>query len=70
MRAVVIHQTGGTEVLSLEEAQRPEPQAGEVLIRVRAASVNPIDWKYRRGFAPAELPTVRTHARVVLTVGA
>jgi NADPH:quinone reductase-like Zn-dependent oxidoreductase len=58
MRAVVIHQTGGPEVLSLEEIQRPEPQAGEVLIRVRAASVNPIDWKYRRGFAPIELPAV------------
>jgi NADPH:quinone reductase-like Zn-dependent oxidoreductase len=42
----------------VEEAERPEPADGEVLIRVRAASVNPIDWKYRRGFVPKELPAV------------
>jgi NADPH:quinone reductase-like Zn-dependent oxidoreductase len=58
MHAVVVHETGGPEVLSLEEAERPEPGDGEVLIRVRAASVNPIDWKYRRGIASKELPAV------------
>lgn len=58
MRAVVIHETGGPEVLQLEEIPPPEPAEGEVLIRVRAASVNPIEWKYRRGFAPRELPAV------------
>jgi NADPH:quinone reductase-like Zn-dependent oxidoreductase len=58
MRAVVIHRTGGPEVLSLEEVQRPEPADGEVLVRVRAASVNPVDWKYRRGFMPRPLPAV------------
>jgi NADPH:quinone reductase-like Zn-dependent oxidoreductase len=58
MRAVVIHETGGPEVLSLEDVDRPEPAGGEVLIRVHAASVNPADWKYRRGFAPKELPAV------------
>jgi NADPH:quinone reductase-like Zn-dependent oxidoreductase len=41
------------EVLRVEEVPTPEPADGEVLIRVRAASVNPIDWKYRRGLAPS-----------------
>jgi NADPH:quinone reductase-like Zn-dependent oxidoreductase len=58
MRAVVLHETGGPEVLRYEEIERPEPGQGEVLIRVRAASVNPIDWKYRRGMAQRELPAV------------
>src|SRR5207237_474151 len=58
MQAVVVHETGGPEVLVLEEADRPEPGDGEVLVRVRAASVNPVDWKYRRGIAPKELPAV------------
>jgi NADPH:quinone reductase-like Zn-dependent oxidoreductase len=58
MRAVVIHETGGPEVLRLEDVPAPEPGEGEVLIAVHAAAVNPIDWKYRRGFAPRQLPTI------------
>jgi NADPH:quinone reductase-like Zn-dependent oxidoreductase len=58
MRAVVMHETGDPDVLRYEEVERPEPGDGEVLIKVRAASVNAIDWKYRRGFAPKELPVV------------
>src|SRR5947209_11103644 len=58
MRAVVVHETGGPEVLKLEQVDPPEPGDGELLIRVHAASVNPIDWKYRRGFAPRDLPAV------------
>jgi NADPH:quinone reductase-like Zn-dependent oxidoreductase len=52
------HETGGPDVLVEEEVDRPEPADGEVLIRVRAASVNPVDWKYRRGIAPHPLPAI------------
>jgi NADPH:quinone reductase-like Zn-dependent oxidoreductase len=58
MRAVVIHETGGPEVPQLEEVDRPEPGEGEVLIEVRAVSVNPVDWKHRRASSPSELPAV------------
>jgi len=58
MKAVVVRETGDPDVLRVEEVDRPEPGDGEVLIRVLAASVNPVDWKYRRGFAPRQLPAV------------
>jgi NADPH:quinone reductase-like Zn-dependent oxidoreductase len=58
MQAVVMRETGTPDVLRFEETQRPEVGDGEVLIRVRAASINAIDWKYRRGFMERELPTV------------
>jgi NADPH2:quinone reductase len=49
MRAVVIHRHGGPEVLSYEEAPRPEPGPGEALIRVRATSLNRLDLWARSG---------------------
>jgi len=58
MDAVVIHETGGPEVLALEEIDRPEAADGEVVIRVRAASVNPVDWKRRRSLERDDLPAV------------
>ena len=47
MKAIRVHQYGGPEVMRLEEIPVPEPGAGEVLVRVRAAGVNPVD-AYRR----------------------
>ena len=41
------HTLGGPEVLELEELPRPEPGPTEVLVRVAAAGVNPVDWKVR-----------------------
>ena len=58
MQAVLIHETGSPDVLHYEEADRPEPTDGEVLIRVHAVSVNPVDWKQRRGLARSEVPAV------------
>ncbi len=58
MQAVLIHETGGPDVLHYEEADRPEPGDGEVLIRVKAASVNPTDWKARRGLSEPRPPAV------------
>lgn len=50
MKAVRIHEYGAPEVLRYEDAPRPEPGTGEVLVRVRAAALNPVDWKIRAGY--------------------
>ena len=56
MRAIRIHNYGGPELLKFEDAPRPQPQPGEVLIRVYAAGVNPFDWKVREGYMKDYLP--------------
>src|SRR4051794_6032578 len=61
MNAVVIHETGGPEVLRLEEVPDPEPGDGEVLIRVHAAGVNPVDWKRRSEMGDLEHPVILGH---------
>ncbi|MGI4820839.1 MAG: NADP-dependent oxidoreductase [Janthinobacterium lividum] len=50
MRAVQLHAFGGPEVLQYEEVPIPELQAGEVLVRVHAVSLNPPDWYLRDGY--------------------
>ncbi|MFG1687504.1 NAD(P)-dependent alcohol dehydrogenase [Nonomuraea sp. NPDC049269] len=49
MRRIQYHHYGGPETMRLEEFELPSPQAGEVAVTVKAASVNPIDWKLRQG---------------------
>ena len=50
MKAVRIHQYGNSDVLAFEEAPMPSISSNEVLVRVVAASVNPVDWKIRQGY--------------------
>jgi NADPH:quinone reductase-like Zn-dependent oxidoreductase len=50
MKAVVMHAYGGPEMLKLEDAPRPEPKDDEILIRVVAASINPVDVAIRKGY--------------------
>ncbi len=60
MKAVVVHQYGGPDVLKFEEYPNPVPGPGEVLVGVAATSVNPIDYKRRAGltkdFYPIKFP--------------
>ena len=56
MRAVRFHEYGPPSVLVVDEIDRPEPKAGEVLIQVHAAGVNPIDWKIRAGYLQQYMP--------------
>ena len=62
MNAIVVHEYGGPEVLKFEEYPDPAPGRGEVLVRVAAASVNPIDYKRRAGltkdFYPLHFPAL------------
>jgi NADPH:quinone reductase-like Zn-dependent oxidoreductase len=56
MKAVVVHKYGGPEVLKFEDYPNPVPGAGEVLVRVAAASVNPLDYKRRAGLTDDYYP--------------
>lgn len=76
MKAIAIEQFGGLDELKILDLPRPEPAADEVLIRVHAAGVNPVDWKIREGYLkdmfPHEFPLIPGWdvAGVVETVGA
>ena len=62
MKAIRIHNYGGPEVLRFEEVVVPAPGTDELLIKVQAASVNPLDWKTRAGYLkdyfPHKLPFI------------
>ena len=58
MKAVQIHAFGGPEVLQYEDVPQPQPKANEILVRVHAAGVNPVDWKIREGHLSGALPMI------------
>lgn len=75
MRALLMMGYGGSEVLRIGETSIPMPASGEVQIRIRAAGVNPVDWKIRSGrlqkTSPVTLPYIpgRDVAGTVRAVG-
>ncbi len=62
IKAIRLQAYGGPETLKLDEIEAPTPGPGQVLVKVEAASVNPLDWKIRQGFMqsfmPLDLPAV------------
>jgi NADPH:quinone reductase-like Zn-dependent oxidoreductase len=76
MKAVYYTQWGSSDVLQYGEVATPTPAANELLVAVRAAGVNPVDWKVREGylkdFMPSEFPIITgwDAAGVVTAVGA
>ncbi len=74
MKAIRVHKTGGPEVLQLDEVPEPTPGEGQVVVRVHAVGVNPVDTYIRAG-AYARVPTLpyvpgTDGAGVVKAVGA
>lgn len=75
MKAVLLHEYGGPDKLKYEDAPDPVANEGQVLVRVAATSINPIDYKMRSGavknFFPLELPAIlgRDVAGIVRELG-
>ncbi|HEY6069761.1 MAG TPA: NADP-dependent oxidoreductase [Chthoniobacterales bacterium] len=72
MKAIVAHEHGGPDVLKYEDAPRPQPKENEVLVRVMAAGVNPVDTYVVAGnFGPGTLPVIpgRDIAGIVEEIG-
>lgn len=61
MKAVVIHQYGDNSVLDYTDVARPQAQPGEILVKVHAAGVNPVDWKIRGGMGQRMGMTLPIH---------
>ena len=56
MKAIRVHEFGGPEVMKLEDVPEPEVGRGQVLVRVHAVGVNPVDTYIRAGTYPAKPP--------------
>jgi NADPH:quinone reductase-like Zn-dependent oxidoreductase len=50
MKALMIREWGGNDKAVMEDVPVPQPAPGEVLVRIRAAGINPVDWKVREGY--------------------
>jgi NADPH:quinone reductase-like Zn-dependent oxidoreductase len=50
LKAMVVRQWGGSDAAVVEDFDRPQPGAGEILVNVKATSVNPFDWSIREGY--------------------
>src|ERR687887_2459352 len=61
MKAARFSQFGGPEVLEIVDLPDPHPGPGQVRVAVRAAGVNPSDWKKRKGLMDGELPQTMGH---------
>jgi NADPH:quinone reductase-like Zn-dependent oxidoreductase len=61
VKAARFNQFGGPEVLEIVDLPDPHPGPGQVRIAVRAAGVNPSDWKKRKGLMDGELPQTMGH---------
>ena len=74
MKAIVLKSFGGPESFELRDVPKPVPQAGQVLVRVHATSINPLDYQVRRGDYPdlVPLPAITGHdvSGVIEAVGA
>ena len=68
MKAIRLHEFGGPEVLRYEEVPIPEPEPGEVLVRVHAVGVNPPDWYVREGIRTC-LPSCGRRCRLPIIPG-
>ena len=73
MKALILKSFGGPQAFELREVSKPVPQAGQVLVRVHATSINPLDFQVRRGDYPdlVQLPAITGHdvSGVVEAVG-
>jgi NADPH:quinone reductase-like Zn-dependent oxidoreductase len=75
MKAVVLHEYGGPDKLKYEDVPDPVPKEGQLLVRMTATSVNPIDYKMRSGavknYFPVEFPAIlgRDVSGIVRDVG-
>jgi NADPH:quinone reductase-like Zn-dependent oxidoreductase len=58
MKAMILNAYGGPEVLQLADLPVPQPSSGEVLIRVQAVSVNPVDFKRRKNWQHGPFPVI------------
>ena len=65
MKAIRIHEFGGPEVMKIEEIERPVPASDEILVKVFASGINPVDWAVRKGGNDFLKP----HLKLPMTLG-